>query len=576
MQSYDFITLKNAISGGKNLFATLKKTFATSSAPEVKEAAELLLASNTDFKRAYMLFEEYALKNMCVSLAPALSRFAEKSGNLILSRYWSKVSRDFFGGEQPPLSPVPPREYYMDEAAFSYSFKGEEKSFAVYSLSRSIGKNMTAVKTPYGVILFDCGSGALREGRNDVTKREIFEFCSSHSFKISDVIGAFVSHAHLDHYGSVYSLVEAGLAPEKIYSDQITLKIIRAQDPSFPYVNFNAYFYNGKIKVEPFKNGHISGSCGYVISFDCINIVYTGDFCIHRQKTTDGLNANEILRLGSIWRDGVSLLITESTYGSKSCELSYADYRFLFSYFADRYHKLGYKLLLPAFAVGRSQELLALVPREIKTLLGGSAANVTEIYEKLLNRKFSRANLRRGEGDGDIIIASSGMLAEGSASYRHAKRLLRGGEKCAMILTGYMAEEGYGYDVLAEWIKGGNAVLSVPLSAHADRLEIIALIKSLGAKRVLTVHGEGLAGAKYLNESPLEEEEYTEGGFALDVKSISLINKAIYIGEVMRVNGLDESASEVYNACLRQAESRLNRALTLEEMEKMQKEDFRI
>lgn len=576
MQSSDFIDLKNAISGGKNLFATLKKTFATSSAAEVKEAAELILSSDADTKRAYMLFEEYALKNMCVSLAPALSGLAEKSGNLILSRYWSKVNRDFFDGEQPPLPFAPPREYYMDEAAFNYSYKGEEKSFAVYSLSRLIGKNMTAVKTPYGVILFDCGAGALREGRNDVTKRDIAEFCLSRDFKMRDVIAAFVSHAHLDHYGSVYSLIEAGLSPEKIYSDPVTLQIIRAQDSSFPYVNFNAQFYNGKIKVEPFKNGHIAGSCGYVVNFDCINIVYTGDFSLHRQKTAEGLNANDILRLGSIWRDGVSLLITESTYGSKSCELSYADYRFLFSYFVDRYHKFGYKLLLPAFAVGRSQELLAIIPRDIQTLLSGSAVNVTKIYEKLLNRKFSRANLRLGEGDGDVIIASSGMIAEGSASYRHAKRLLNGGKKCAMILTGYMAEEGYGYDVLSEWVKGGNSVLSVPLSAHADRSEIISLIKSLGAKRVLTVHGDGLSGAEYLNESPLKEEEYTEGGFNLDVKSISLINKAVYIGEVMRVNGLDEGASGVYNACRAEAESRLKRKLTLEDMEKMQSEDYRL
>lgn len=574
--SPDFLTLKNAVFGNKDSIIALKKFLSVAEHSEAKEAAELILSSDVDYKRAYMLFEEYALKNISVLLSSALSSLAEKSGNLILSRYWAKTHRDYFGGTLAQTKNAPPREYYKDEAAFNYSIGGEEKTFSVYSFSKTIGKNMTAVKTPYGVLLFDCGAGALREGRNDITKKQILDFCASHGFKLSDVVGVFVSHAHLDHYGSVYSLVEAGISPNKIYSDPVTLKIIREQEPSFPYINFNVMFYNGKIKVEPFKNGHILGSCGYVINFDKINIVYTGDFSVHRQKTVDGLNANDVLRLGSIWRDGVTLLISESTYGSKIDDLSYADYRFLFSYFTDRYRKLGYKLLFPAFAVGRSQELLSLVPRDIKTLLSGSAINITKIYEKLLNRKYSRSLLRLGDGDGDIIIASSGMLAEGSASYRHAERLLNGKEKCALVLTGYMAEEGYGYDILSEWVRRGNAVLSVPLSAHADRNEIIELIKALGAKRILTVHGDGISGAEYFNISPLEDEEYTEGGFAYDVNTISLINKAIYIGEVMRANKIDENASSVYVDCKQKAEMRLDRTLTFEDMKNLQKADYKI
>lgn len=215
MQSYGFIKLKNAITGGKNSFAALENFLAGASPEEAKEAAELLTSCDTDYKRAYMLFEEYALKNMSVLLAPSLCTLAEKSGNLILSRYWSEVFRGYFGGSSLLPSPAPPREYYMDEAAFSYSYGGKEKTFAVYSFSRSIGKNMTAVKTPYGVILFDCGAGALREGRRDITKGEIAAFFSSHGFKTSDVVGAFISHAHLDHYGSVYAPDRSGTSAGK-------------------------------------------------------------------------------------------------------------------------------------------------------------------------------------------------------------------------------------------------------------------------------------------------------------------------------------------------------------------------
>lgn len=552
-------TLKGAVKGGnlplvKSAFAAL---LSEGEIGDVKEASPLILspASPSVHTLFYSMLEEYALKNNYYSLCPLLSALASSVGDHVLSSFWEELYEKFFGSGRKRVTEKAEGTFYRDECVYSYSFEGKEYRAEVFSFSPEIGKNMTALKTRHGVLLFDCGAQALRDGAGEISKEEFSSFMKRASFKEKDVVAVFISHAHLDHYGSVSTLLSSGISENIVYADPLTWKIIREQKPEVPFFNVHACYYHPKIRVEPFYNGHILGSCGYVVSFDDVNVVYSGDFCLHSQKTVQGLNVKDILRLGSVSRRGVSLLVCESTYGNEDNPLSYEDYRYLFSYFEKRYRSFRYRKLYPAFAVGRSQEAALLLDRSSKILVDGASVGISKLYEKALKRRIAGGNVRFGDRDYacDCVVASSGMLARDSASYRHALRMMSAKEDAAMILTGYMATEGYGYQVMTDWIKAGKSLLFLPLSAHADRRELLELISSLAPKTVLTIHGKGISGADYRNEGLSRGEAVKEGGFFLDAEEISLVNTLRFLTAVTEVNRMKKEE----NPLLIETENRL-------------------
>lgn len=535
-------TLKGAVKGGnlplvKSAFAAL---LSDGEIGDVKEASPLILspASPSVHTLFYSMLEEYALKNNYYSLCPLLSALASSVGNHVLSSFWEELYEKFFGSRKNRAAEKTEGIFYRDECVYSYSFEGKEYHTEVFSFSPEIGKNMTALKTRHGVLLFDCGAEALRDGAGEISKEEFSSFMKRASFKEKDVVAVFISHAHLDHYGSVSTLLSSGISENIIYADPLTWKIVREQTPEAPFFNVHACYYHPKIRGEPFYNGHILGSCGYVVSFDNVNVVYSGDFCLHSQKTVQGLKAKDILRLGSISRHGVSLLVCESTYGNEENSLSYEDYKYLFSYFEKRYRSFRYRKLYPAFAVGRSQEVALLLDPSSKVLVDGASVGISKLYERALKRRIAGGNVRfcdRGYAY-DCVVASSGMLARDSASCRHALRMMNEKEDAAMILTGYMAKEGYGYEVMTDWIKAGKSLLFLPLSAHADRRELLELISALAPKTVLTIHGKGISGADYRNGGLSKGKASKESGFFLDAEEISLVNTLRFLTAITRVN----------------------------------------
>ena len=388
-----------------------------------------------------------------------------------------------------------------------YNYSGIEKEYGIYSFSDKIGLNMTLLKTPYGAIIFDCGAKIESYGTAMISLEDIKCFLKAFNLTVEDVVAVVISHAHLDHYGSINSLVKVGIEKSKIYIEDITKMLIsEASREDYlinDYSSIDSFHYpNKKMEIIPFRNGHILGSNGYIVHFDNQNVVFTGDFCIHNQPIVNGLNIEDIISEPYIKEYGVSCLITETTYGNKNTILSSEEATEVFKHFVDLIIANDYKVFIPSFAIGRSQEIAYLL-RGNKILIDGLAVAITHTYQRCVenirifdnNTHFATAEIEdkiRNFDLHDVIVASSGMISENSTSYNYISEFLKSKDNVCIIKSGFISSESMGDMLLKEWKGDNNIVLDIPLSAHASKDEIVELINKLDPDKVVLIHGDGL------------------------------------------------------------------------------------
>lgn len=426
------------------------------------------------------------------------------------------------------------------KGSFNYIYMNEKKSYSVISYSKEIGNNMTILKTEYGSIIFDCGAKVNEYGCYHISTSDFMDFLEHNDIEISDIKALLISHAHLDHYGSLMDIINAGISPEIIFINRYTKKLIEEVTldiPNFPLIKPISEFKSDEFTIKAFENGHILGSEGYVITFDNINVFYTGDFSLHDQPIVSGMNIESIKNYKPIQELGLACLITESTYGLKDKSLSYNDAAEILKHFIDILLELGYKIFIPSFAIGRTQEIAMLINEEkYRIKIDGLAAKISFVYENLLkNVKIYNSNIKyinsqqmklNAYAHTDIILSSSGMISENSTSANYIKEILESDKKIAIIKTGYINSESYGEYVLNKLIDNNNIVLDIPLSAHASKEDIFKLISELSPKNVVAIHGNGLG---IVNET---EEILPE----INNKELSHIENDITINEAIDSN----------------------------------------
>ena len=181
-----------------------------------------------------------------------------------------------------------------------------------------------------------------------------------------------------------------------------------------------------KIKFRLHNAGHMIGAAMVELNINGKTIIYTGDFTDFNQSLSTGVDFSKL-------PNKVDLLISEATYvekpefvWNKCCED-----------FKNRIKmelKEGRTILIPAAAIGRTQELVCLLgemslnkelPKDTKLYLGGLAIPMTtqispyfnERYDLILEQ-FNELGSFETPEDGSIIIASSNFMTKGSASYR--------------------------------------------------------------------------------------------------------------------------------------------------------------
>ncbi len=370
------------------------------------------------------------------------------------------------------------------------------------------------------------------------------------------VDAAFISHAHLDHSGYAPALYKDGFpelfatAPTmelaelliedsiKIHKrkhehERVTKSQLRIMMERYTPCTYGREYEFDEYRVSMHDAGHICGSAVTLVEKYRTGkkIAYTGDFKVEPQLLEEGADVVKC-----------DTLIMESTYGSKDhpnrVELSER----LVESVRETVDNGGIALL-PVFAVGRSQEMLALMCRygliDI-TYIDGMAKAATEIVEnhsefikngKLLRDAISKSlwienprNRAAALEGGSIILTTSGML-NGGPALDYIQKLNRHSK---IFLTGYQVENTNGDRLMKGLpldIDGRKYHVKTPFevhdfSAHAGKTDLHKYVKECSPEKVMCVHGSPE------NSSALAEELKLEGFDAIAPK----------VGDVVRID----------------------------------------
>ncbi len=357
----------------------------------------------------------------------------------------------------------------------------------------------------------------------------------------------FVTHGHLDHVGAIPALFKKHenlkvvmtsptIALAKRQWDE-TFSIARRENIPTPF-DYNDVVCAKKaiheialdgltreiddFSVQAVPAGHILGAISYMFTYKKKKIFVTGDISFQNQETTAGAEFP--------LRERADVLISEATYGGKPSLLRDGEkIRFL----ADmkRITSGNGKVLIPAFNIGRAQEIFEMLRKselfhEVPIYLDGGAMQIAELYRKYLPERiypniadhFVSDWVKRKEVFAEracIVIASSGML-DGGKAVEYAKKWV-GNERNALCFSGYVDPCSPGAKVLssekgAVVRLGGKSresgsytrrceVQHYRFSAHAGGEELAQLREILSPELTIFVHGESSGMDKMLRES---------------------------------------------------------------------------
>ena len=412
-------------------------------------------------------------------------------------------------------------------------------------------------------ILLDCG---LIQGdrKDEARNRDAFPFDP----KSIDAI--VLSHAHIDHSGRIPLLIRAGFAGP-VYTHRASRDLCRVMLKDAGYLNekdaewenrkrqrkglkpvapiytiqdaidamrrFRGLDYDRKKEIVPgievrFRDaGHILGSSIVELWLaergQRRKLVFSGDL---------GYRGAPILRDPTPVADA-DLVVMESTYGDRLHRSRQETQAELAEVIANARAESG-NILIPAFAVGRTQEILYYLARNYDAwglgdwqvfLDSPMAIEATEIYlrhtelydreaaalwdghshRKLLpNLSFSRTGQQSMKlnrvRSGAIIIAGSGMCNGGRIRHHLKHNVWRG--NCHVVIVGYQARGTLGRALVdgARHIRLWGETIQVAarihtiggLSAHADRAGLLDWYGRFeGRPPVVLVHGEPGASA---------------------------------------------------------------------------------
>lgn len=398
-------------------------------------------------------------------------------------------------------------------------------------------------------LLLDCGIHPRKNGIESLPNFEPLE-----NLPLDFV---FISHAHQDHIGALPFLVQK-FPHVIIYSTKQTIEIaeitlhnaanILSKDENLTQ-DFKIYTheeidlivksmreieYNRELFLkgirhnsgEPLKiifhdAGHILGSAGIEIEFNGKRIFYTGDINLSSQSIMTSADLKQA--------KNINTLILETTYGAAdSSKLgTWQSEKNRFAKEANKILNAGGSILVPVFALGKTQEMLAtvydlmkhgkLVDANIYT--GGVSKNISKVYD--VNRylvKRTNPNFEIGavnqidlseiqdynqfKKEPGIVFASSGMMLEGTSSFKLADYWLKQ-NAFAVFIVGYMDENSPGFKlmnakkgdeiILGEYSRPQKVNCKVErfyFPSHSKREDLLEIVKFTNPENIILVHGD--------------------------------------------------------------------------------------
>ena len=449
------------------------------------------------------------------------------------------------------------RRYLREESEFRkdflkrvgrkiYSEKTKEDEWLRLTMlggCREVGRNSFMLSTPETKILIECGVSVGSEGTPYLYAPEVLP--------IKDLTAVVVTHAHLDHSGLVPLLFMYGY-DGPVYMTQPTrdlmslllldyLEVSAREGKRIPYkstfirdcIRHTIPLKFGDVtdiapdvKLTLYNAGHILGSsiAYFHAGKGLYNVAFTGDIKYERTFLFDPA-FNGFSRLEA--------LVMESTYGGmndlqpsrKEAEKNLKDE------IAHTIEKGG-KVIIPAFAVGRSQEVMIALEGmdlEVPVYLDGMIWEATAVhtaYPEYLNKNLKNsifqgenpflsdifvqvddADKRKSvieEKESSIILSTSGML-NGGPVLEYLKGLASS-ERNKLIFVGYQAEGTLGRRIQKGWnemqFANGGRVDTIKVemdiqtidgfSGHSDRNQLVEYVRRIRPlpSKVLCMHGE--------------------------------------------------------------------------------------
>jgi putative mRNA 3-end processing factor len=332
----------------------------------------------------------------------------------------------------------------------------------------------------------------------------------------------FLTHCHLDHCGMIPAVVgrdgcEVFTTPLSAEISEImlydSLKIAAAEGYNEPYTSgdiektmdlivpftFKDTIELGKIDVTLHSAGHIPGAT--MFEFKCDeNTLYTGDLHTENQKLVLGAKPIKCKNL-----------FIEGTYGGRNHpprEKTIEEFLSKVDEVIDR----GGTVIIPCFAVGRTQEIMIILKNlGYEMWVDGMGRSVTNLFlnypeylrdaralraAKKTFREVKNASMRKHAGKGQIIVTTGGMLDGGPVL--EYLRSLKDNPKNAIILVGYQAEDTNGRLLVetgsmvidGEMVKVECEVVKYDFSAHAGHDELVQFAKKCNPENIVLMHSE--------------------------------------------------------------------------------------
>ena len=414
---------------------------------------------------------------------------------------------------------------------------------------REVGRSAHLLTTQNSKVLVDCGI-------DPGSDRTPF-FNAPELLPLDSLDAVVVTHAHLDHCGLVPVLLKYGYkgpiyctAPTR---DLMTLMLLDA----IKVVNQEARkgLYDSShvrdlvtrtiplrwgettdiapdIRLTMHNAGHILGSsiCHFHLGEGDHNLAYSGDIKFERSWLFNPAT-NRFPRLET--------LVLESTYGGyRNVQPTRQQATEEFTSLTNQVVGRGGKLVVPVFAVGRSQEVMLVLEEKMRegkiprvpVYLDGMIFEATAIhtaYPEFLNSQLRTQIFQQGDNpflsdifhridssqmrvtvldskEPSIVLATSGMMSGGPVMEYF--RAWAPDEKNGLLFVGYQAEGTFGNRLQrgmseATFLDGPRQA-SVPVkleiatiegfSGHSDRVQLMNYVASLDPRpqRVILNHGE--------------------------------------------------------------------------------------
>ena len=430
---------------------------------------------------------------------------------------------------------------------------------------QEIGKNMTVLEYGDDIIVIDCGMGFPDDDMPgvDLVIPDI-SYLINNAHKIR---GILITHGHEDHIGAVPYILQQIDAP--IYGTRLSLGIIEGKldenpppnEPELYTVEAGDVINLGVFKAEFIHVNHsIADACAISIKTPVGIVYHSGDFKLD-VSPIDG-KMMDITRIGEIGKEGVTLLMCESTNAERpgftpsERTVGYSLER-IFSQYENK------RLIIATFSsnIHRVQQIINTSARHNRkvVILGRSMINVlgaaTELgYIDLPDGVLIDVNDMKRYRPEEITIITTGSQGEPmSALYRiafseHNQVRINSGDVVILSSSAIPGNEKLVGRIINALIRNGVKVVhdsseDLHVSGHACREEIKLLISLLKPKYFMPIHGEyrHLYANKDIGEFmgiPADKIFVSEVGRVLEIDRKS----AKLIGEVPAGNVLVDGA----------------------------------